>query len=694
MAINTRLKTEFSKKTRYDETLVDPTNTPSTVQVQPTPPQSAPSVSNSALSGGIPNVPAGIDAHDMSNPQYVAGLKNGATATLAALKQRAARQDPSVQTAAQPTVTATVQPAPLQNLFTGFAGQSPFASMLSGAVQGMTFAKQQTLSGQPAQPLNNGPRTIDPINPTPQNPNPPNQFPAAQSTLAAGQQALPQTPGQAPTISVSPNRVAVPGVDQIAQGANPGAGGGNVAAVQAQIDAQNAKNQPHGWRGAVGQIVKGALGGMGSNFAPRQYDANAEQEKLKAAQIYQTQLHQLAHAQTMDDADADTQKKYYAGQQAMIDAMQKQGVQGTQITGGVQGLNSYIQSADNGDQHKSTFVHTQDAKGNDIITAFPNNDFASVTGNDAVKMYQGVGMSPDNPIYKSAVAAGDNKFLSVNQANQSMNDARASAVKAYDTQAAADAADKHKVAVYNQTVGATKTAEDQAKVAALQAKSTTEQARIHAIAENALRNNLSLDQVDAKDRADVGVDLGINHPSLDQGSLVNTSTNRTMQQNAPGVLDLASKAAALITAQQNKLGPGSSRERAFMQGTIGTSDPQFAQLRTDTNLLVTKLMRMHVGARGGEQMMQHFNETVGDISKQSPANLLASLREIQGYANEVQNQGPRGKDGKPYPGEPSATTAQSATNSGANDTSAAPIGTRRIINGVPRVATTNGWARQ
>ena len=58
-------------------------------------------------------------------------------------------------------------------------------------------------------------------------------------------------------------------------------------------------------------------------------------------------------------------------------------------------------------------------------------------------------------------------------------------------------------------------------------------------------------------------------------------------------------------------------------------------------------MRMHVGARGGEAIMEHFHQML-DVKTQSPENLLANIKAINEYANEVQNQGPRSKDGSPY----------------------------------------------
>jgi hypothetical protein len=48
-------------------------------------------------------------------------------------------------------------------------------------------------------------------------------------------------------------------------------------------------------------------------------------------------------------------------------------------------------------------------------------------------------------------------------------------------------------------------------------------------------------------------------------------------------------------------------------------------------------MNMHVGARGGTELMQHFHDLI-DGSKQDPDNLRAALGEIKDYAQRVQQE--------------------------------------------------------
>ena len=113
-----------------------------------------------------------------------------------------------------------------------------------------------------------------------------------------------------------------------------------------------------------------------------------------------------------------------------------------------------------------------------------------------------------------------------------------------------------------------------------------------------------------------------------------TAATRTMAEAAPKVLSLASRLRNQIEAQKAQLGPLSSRWSEYMAGKVGAPNEAFTKLRTDAGLLQTLLMRMHVGARGGKEMMEHFKGLL-DSSKQSPENMLAALEEIENYANDV-----------------------------------------------------------
>jgi hypothetical protein len=113
-----------------------------------------------------------------------------------------------------------------------------------------------------------------------------------------------------------------------------------------------------------------------------------------------------------------------------------------------------------------------------------------------------------------------------------------------------------------------------------------------------------------------------------------TATTRTMKETAPKVIALADKVLAQVKQQKDNLGPGASRWNEFWAGKVGAPNPEFTQLRTNTALLQTLLMRMHVGAAGRVAMMQHFQDLF-DVGKQSPENMEAAVGEIKDYAQEI-----------------------------------------------------------
>lgn len=121
-----------------------------------------------------------------------------------------------------------------------------------------------------------------------------------------------------------------------------------------------------------------------------------------------------------------------------------------------------------------------------------------------------------------------------------------------------------------------------------------------------------------------------------------TSSTRTMIEAAPRVKAFVDKITKEIDDADKGLGPAASRWREFKAGKVGLSDPAFTQLRTNVGLMTTLLMRMHVGARGGEYIMKHFQDLT-DLSKQSPENLKAALGEIGSYAEELAQEGQGGQ---------------------------------------------------
>jgi hypothetical protein len=129
-----------------------------------------------------------------------------------------------------------------------------------------------------------------------------------------------------------------------------------------------------------------------------------------------------------------------------------------------------------------------------------------------------------------------------------------------------------------------------------------------------------------------------------KGTAVDPSTVRTMTAAAPKVKYFVGRIGPLIDKVSGQLGPTAGRWNEFWTGKIGADNPDYVKLRTDVGLLQTMLMRMHVGARGGEYIMQHFQDMINQ-GKMSPNNLRAALGEIDAYADDLISES-GGKPGK------------------------------------------------
>jgi hypothetical protein len=135
---------------------------------------------------------------------------------------------------------------------------------------------------------------------------------------------------------------------------------------------------------------------------------------------------------------------------------------------------------------------------------------------------------------------------------------------------------------------------------------------------------------------------------------VPTANTRGMAEKAPRVIEFVDRMNQLLDQNEKQLGPLKSRWAEFTAGKIGAPDQNYTKLRTDAGLLQTALMNMHVGARGGGQIMDHFRDLI-NVAIQDPENLRAALGEIRDYASRVQSEG--GVKGAPAPGfQPGFTT--------------------------------------
>jgi hypothetical protein len=120
-----------------------------------------------------------------------------------------------------------------------------------------------------------------------------------------------------------------------------------------------------------------------------------------------------------------------------------------------------------------------------------------------------------------------------------------------------------------------------------------------------------------------------------------TAATKSMIETAPTVLHLAQRIDPLIDKLHGELGPAAGRWNEFWTGKVGVKNADYMKMRSDLSLLKTALSRMHVGAKGGIEMINHFNDLI-DGAKQDPENMKAALAEIETYAHELQERGVQG----------------------------------------------------
>lgn len=124
-----------------------------------------------------------------------------------------------------------------------------------------------------------------------------------------------------------------------------------------------------------------------------------------------------------------------------------------------------------------------------------------------------------------------------------------------------------------------------------------------------------------------------------------TTATRTMAEKAPKVKALVAQLRIYANADVQGKGPLRARWADFWNGKVGAPNPQYSKMRVDDGLLATALMQMHVGARGGERIMEHFSNLLA-LGHQSPQNYRAALDAIDEYADDVAKEGKGGSTGK------------------------------------------------
>jgi len=129
-----------------------------------------------------------------------------------------------------------------------------------------------------------------------------------------------------------------------------------------------------------------------------------------------------------------------------------------------------------------------------------------------------------------------------------------------------------------------------------------------------------------------------------------TTDLKVMKQSAPSVLDLINKSEMALDKASKDMGPISGRFSEFMAGKVGSTNKDWISLRTNVKLLETRLMKMHVGARGGEYIMKHF-ESIFGYGYQSPDNMREALSNAKAYAQDIKDTSisPGGREVNPNP---------------------------------------------
>ena len=114
--------------------------------------------------------------------------------------------------------------------------------------------------------------------------------------------------------------------------------------------------------------------------------------------------------------------------------------------------------------------------------------------------------------------------------------------------------------------------------------------------------------------------------------LMPTNDIRSMQQSVPSVKHLLAQTRDALERVQT--GPVLGRFKNLMTRKVGIKDKNWTDLRTNMDLLATRLMKMHIGARGSDMIMAHFEKLLTS-GQQSPENLKSVLDNLDMYADEV-----------------------------------------------------------
>jgi len=136
---------------------------------------------------------------------------------------------------------------------------------------------------------------------------------------------------------------------------------------------------------------------------------------------------------------------------------------------------------------------------------------------------------------------------------------------------------------------------------------------------------------------------------------VNTPTaqQRTAAGRAETVVAMAPEVLSRIDALAPKLGPIEGRWNEFMQGKVGSDDPDFAALRSDLLMFSSGVALAHAQGRLPENLRLEFDHAINS-PKQTPENLKATINAMLPWLQKMQQQGqPNPARGESSPARPS-----------------------------------------
>ena len=130
-----------------------------------------------------------------------------------------------------------------------------------------------------------------------------------------------------------------------------------------------------------------------------------------------------------------------------------------------------------------------------------------------------------------------------------------------------------------------------------------------------------------------------------------TTNQRTAAGRAETVLAMVPEVTSRIDATASQMGPEMGRWNDFMQGKIGTDNPQFAALRSDLLMMSSAVALAHAQGRLPENLREEFDKAI-NAPKQTPENLKATIQAMVPWLQQVQSQGEHANGTQPQVGVP------------------------------------------